>query len=141
MNTGAVSQGHGGRAITIADQPVDAIEVDHFRAADADKCSREPRFELAQRVVDEMAPARRYGDDEIERYLAAERPYDCTGSAKIEGIGIVLIESVESADPTALVGLPLIALAGMLVMTWNMAKTLLAGKPADAPIPAAVAHA
>ncbi|MGH8662497.1 MAG: Maf family nucleotide pyrophosphatase [Burkholderiales bacterium] len=57
---------------------------------------------------------RRYGDDEIERYLAAERPYDCTGSAKIEGIGIVLIESAESADPTALIGLPLIALAGML---------------------------
>jgi len=53
-------------------------------------------------------------DSEIERYLVAERPYDCAGSAKIEGIGIVLVESVESADPSALIGLPLIALAAML---------------------------
>lgn len=57
---------------------------------------------------------RRYDDPELERYLAAERPYDCAGSAKIEGMGIVLVESVESADPTALIGLPLIALAAML---------------------------
>lgn len=57
---------------------------------------------------------RRYDDPEIERYLAAERPYDCAGSAKIEGMGIVLVESVESADPTALIGLPLIALVAML---------------------------
>lgn len=57
---------------------------------------------------------RHYDDSEIERYLAAERPYDCTGSAKIEGIGIVLVESVESADPSALIGLPLIALVEML---------------------------
>jgi septum formation protein len=57
---------------------------------------------------------RQYADPEIERYLAAERPYDCAGSAKIEGVGIVLVESVESADPTALIGLPLIALAAML---------------------------
>jgi len=53
-------------------------------------------------------------DSEIERYLVAERPYDCAGSAKIEGIGIVLVDSVESADPSALIGLPLIALAAML---------------------------
>ena len=53
-------------------------------------------------------------DSEIERYLAAERPYDCTGSAKIEGIGIVLVESVESGDPSALIGLPLLQLATML---------------------------
>lgn len=57
---------------------------------------------------------RQYADPEIERYLAAEHPYDCAGSAKIEGMGIVLVESVESADPTALIGLPLIALAAML---------------------------
>lgn len=53
-------------------------------------------------------------DSEIERYLVAERPYDCTGSARIEGVGIVLVESVASADPSALIGLPLIALAAML---------------------------
>ena len=57
---------------------------------------------------------RRYGDAEIERYLETERPYDCAGSAKIEGLGIVLVESVHSSDPTALIGLPLIQLAAML---------------------------
>jgi len=57
---------------------------------------------------------RRYDDSEIERYLAAERPYDCAGSAKIEGIGITLVAAVESADPSALIGLPLIELAAML---------------------------
>lgn len=57
---------------------------------------------------------RRYDDAQIESYLAAERPYDCTGGAKIEGIGIILVERVESVDPTALIGLPLIALTGML---------------------------
>jgi len=57
---------------------------------------------------------RRYDDFEIERYLLAERPYDCAGSAKIEGIGIALVASVESTDPSALIGLPLIELAAML---------------------------
>ena len=57
---------------------------------------------------------RKYDDAEIKRYLATERPYDCTGSARIEGVGIVLVESVESTDPSALIGLPLIRLAAML---------------------------
>jgi len=57
---------------------------------------------------------RQYGDAEIERYLEAERPYDCAGSARIEGLGIVLVESVHSSDPTALIGLPLMQLAAML---------------------------
>jgi septum formation protein len=57
---------------------------------------------------------RRYDDSEIERYLVAERPYDCTGSAKIEGIGIALVESVLGSDPSALIGLPLIELTRML---------------------------
>lgn len=57
---------------------------------------------------------RNYDDTEIERYLVAERPYDCTGSAKIEGMGIVLVVSVESTDPSALIGLPLIQLTAML---------------------------
>lgn len=46
-------------------------------------------------------------DDEIERYLRTEQPYDCAGSAKSEGLGIALIESIDSDDPTALIGLPL----------------------------------
>jgi septum formation protein len=51
---------------------------------------------------------------EIERYLHAEQPYDCAGSFKAEGLGICLFEMIESQDPTALVGLPLIALARAL---------------------------
>ncbi|MEK9802196.1 MAG: Maf family nucleotide pyrophosphatase [Curvibacter sp.] len=53
-------------------------------------------------------------DAEIEAYLRAETPYDCAGSAKSEGLGIALLESIESDDPTALVGLPLIRTARML---------------------------
>ena len=53
-------------------------------------------------------------DEEIEHYLLAEKPYDCAGSAKSEGLGIVLLDSIENDDPTALVGLPLIRTARML---------------------------
>jgi len=53
-------------------------------------------------------------DAELDAYLRIEQPYDCAGSAKNEGLGIALIEKIESDDPTALTGLPLIALTGML---------------------------
>ena len=53
-------------------------------------------------------------DDEIENYLLIEKPYDCAGSAKSEGLGIVLLESIDSDDPTALIGLPLIRTCQML---------------------------
>lgn len=53
-------------------------------------------------------------DAEIVRYVDKERPLDCAGSAKSEGLGIALLESLSGDDPTALVGLPLIALARML---------------------------
>ncbi|MBX9871797.1 MAG: Maf family nucleotide pyrophosphatase [Burkholderiaceae bacterium] len=66
----------------------------------------------------DMAPVRvrfrELGDAEIETYLRAETPYDCAGSAKSEGLGIALLESIESDDPTALVGLPLIRTTRML---------------------------
>jgi septum formation protein len=52
--------------------------------------------------------------DEIERYLAAERPYDCAGSFKSEGLGVSLLASMQGDDATALVGLPLIRLCEML---------------------------
>jgi len=52
--------------------------------------------------------------DEVERYLLQEKPYDCAGAFKAEGLGIVLFESIESNDPTALIGLPLIQTAAML---------------------------
>ena len=57
---------------------------------------------------------RKLSDDILESYLLAEKPYDCAGSAKSEGLGISLLESIKSDDPTALIGLPLIALTGLL---------------------------
>ncbi|MFI8614010.1 Maf family nucleotide pyrophosphatase [Acidovorax sp. NPDC077693] len=53
-------------------------------------------------------------DAEIERYLRAEQPYDCAGSAKSEGLGIALLDAIHSDDPTALIGLPLIRTCRML---------------------------
>ena len=53
-------------------------------------------------------------DASIEKYLRAEQPYDCAGSAKSEGLGIALLDAIESDDPTALIGLPLIHTARML---------------------------
>ncbi len=53
-------------------------------------------------------------DAEIETYLRAEEPYDCAGSAKSEGLGIALLESIDNDDPTALVGLPLIRTCHMI---------------------------
>jgi len=53
-------------------------------------------------------------DTEIEAYLLAETPYDCAGSAKSEGLGIAILESIDNDDPTALVGLPLIRTCRML---------------------------
>jgi septum formation protein len=57
---------------------------------------------------------RDYSPAHAARYLQAEPAYDCAGSAKIESLGIALVERVESTDPTALIGLPLIALTTML---------------------------
>lgn len=53
-------------------------------------------------------------DDEIERYLRAEQPYDCAGSAKSEGLGISLLDAIHSDDPTALIGLPMIRTCRMV---------------------------
>ena len=53
-------------------------------------------------------------DAEIERYLRLEQPYDCAGSAKSEGLGIALLEAIDSDDPTALIGLPLIRTCRLL---------------------------
>jgi septum formation protein len=53
-------------------------------------------------------------DAELDAYLRIEQPYDCAGSAKNEGLGIALLERIDNSDPTALTGLPLIALTTML---------------------------
>lgn len=69
---------------------------------------------------------RQFTDSEIDAYLRLEQPYDCAGSAKSEGLGIALLDAIESDDPTALVGLPLIALTQLLAESgfplWEMAR-------------------
>ena len=69
---------------------------------------------LGSRVVPCRVVFRMLGAAQIERYLRIEKPYDCAGSAKAEGLGISLIERIDTEDPTSLIGLPLIALSGLL---------------------------
>ena len=57
---------------------------------------------------------RALSEDEIEHYLRAEQPYDCAGSAKAEALGIALLAAIDSDDPTALIGLPLIRTCALL---------------------------
>lgn len=66
------------------------------------------------RMVPTEVHFREFDDATIEAYLRAERPYDCAGSAKIEALGIALVRRLEGEDPTALIGLPLIALVDLL---------------------------
>ncbi|MEP7154324.1 MAG: Maf family nucleotide pyrophosphatase [Betaproteobacteria bacterium] len=70
--------------------------------------------ETQSRVVATLVRYRELTDIEIEHYLQRESALDCAGSAKSEGLGIALIASMQSDDPTALIGLPLIALGEML---------------------------
>lgn len=76
-------------------------------------------FDAARDVVqiEDVVTRVRFRDlpqEELEAYLLAETPYDVAGSAKAEGLGIALVDAIDSDDPTALVGLPLIALTRML---------------------------
>ena len=83
-----------------------------FQTAVAVVCSARSfgQMDLAQVTV----RFRDLTDAEIEDYLQAEQPYDCAGSAKSEGLGIVLLDAIDNDDPTALIGLPLIRTARML---------------------------
>jgi septum formation protein len=65
-------------------------------------------------VVPYVVKFRQLSDEQIEQYLLKEQPYHCAGSAKSEGLGIALIESMIGEDPNALIGLPLIRLISML---------------------------
>jgi septum formation protein len=69
---------------------------------------------VEQTVVPCRVTFRTLDERTIQEYLRREQPYDCAGSAKAEGLGIALIARIESDDPTSLIGLPLIALTGML---------------------------
>lgn len=79
------------------------------------------------RDVPTVVHVRPLDDAQIEAYLGKEQPWDCAGSAKSESLGIALMTRMDSPDPTALIGLPLMALTGMLaaegvdVLTWQPA--------------------
>jgi septum formation protein len=77
---------------------------------------REKQPETAAQIehVQTFVTFRDLPDAELDAYLRIEQPYDCAGSAKNEGLGIAILEKIESTDPTALTGLPLIALTSML---------------------------
>lgn len=77
---------------------------------------REAQPETAAQIenVQTFVTFRDLPDAELDAYLRIEQPYDCAGSAKNEGLGIAILEKIESTDPTALTGLPLIALTSML---------------------------
>jgi septum formation protein len=67
------------------------------------------------RDVPTVVHIRKLSDAQIEAYLKKEEPYDCAGSAKSESLGIALMERMDSPDPTALIGLPLMTLTEMLM--------------------------
>ena len=78
-------------------------------------CVHDSRADLARvRLSAARVTFRRLGERQIETYLLREQPYDCAGSAKAEGLGIALIERIDTDDPTSLIGLPLIALTELL---------------------------
>ncbi|MEY5099478.1 MAG: septum formation inhibitor Maf [Pseudomonadota bacterium] len=83
-----------------------------FQTALAVACA-ETGFEAGELAVVEVV-FRELDDATIERYLRAEQPYDCAGSAKSEGLGIALLDRIVNDDPTALIGLPLIHTARLL---------------------------
>lgn len=73
-----------------------------------------PRNAVQIENVQTHVTFRNLPDAELDAYLRIEQPYDCAGSAKNEALGIAILEKIESTDPTALTGLPLIALCSML---------------------------
>lgn len=78
-------------------------------------CVCRPRQRFERTVLQTVTVRfREVSDAHIERYLQLERPYDCAGSAKAEGLGIALLSRIDSQDPTALIGLPLIDTAELL---------------------------
>lgn len=70
---------------------------------------------IQSKLVSSLIKFRELSDEQILNYLAKEQPYHCAGSAKYEGLGIALIERMESDDTSAIIGLPLITLVDMLV--------------------------
>jgi 7-methyl-GTP pyrophosphatase len=78
-------------------------------------CLVRPKSESCEEHLDETSVRfRELSESEISRYVELERPYDCAGGFKCEGLGIALFQRIDSQDPTALIGLPLIWLSGAL---------------------------
>ncbi|MFT3792392.1 MAG: Maf family protein [Rudaea sp.] len=132
----AVAAGNANALVIGSDQVADCDGRILGKPGDLGNARRQLRASSGRRVVfhtaiclidTRVAPARefhaldtttvafrRLDEAETERYLAREQPFDCAGSFKSEGLGIALFERIESHDPTALIGLPLIALCRLL---------------------------
>ena len=130
----AVAQQHPGAVVIGSDQVADLAGTPLGKPGEHDRAVQQLRQMRGQTVVFQTAVAvvcaatgfeqvdlapvevqfRDLSDAEIERYLRAEQPYDCAGSAKSEGLGIALLDAIHSDDPTALIGLPLIRTCRML---------------------------
>jgi septum formation protein len=130
----ALQQSHGDALIIGSDQVAESGGRIYGKPGNYDTALRQLR-ELSGKAVDfhtavtlldaatgkhesRLVPCRvvfRPLDDRlIQRYLEKEQPYDCAGAAKAEGLGIALVQRIQTDDPSALIGLPLIALTGML---------------------------
>lgn len=83
----------------------------HFHTAFTLVCPHHAHIEQCVLIAVKF---RELGAAEIDRYLALEQPLDCAGSARCEGLGIALLESIHTDDPTALIGLPLMLVADAL---------------------------
>lgn len=130
----AVAQQHPGAVVIGSDQVADLAGEPLGKPGQHERAVQQLRRMRGQTVVFQTAVAvvctatgfeqvdlapvevrfRALSDEEIERYLRAEQPYDCAGSAKSEGLGIALLDAIHSDDPTALIGLPLIRTCRML---------------------------
>lgn len=128
----ALAPGHDGDAIVAADQvaTIDGRILGKPGSAEATceqlslMSGRDVRFLTSvcvltsERIVGHVdltrVAFRQLSAEEIDRYVAAEQPFDCAGGFKCEGLGISLFDAVETRDPTALIGLPLIATCRLL---------------------------
>ncbi len=130
----AVAAQHGDAVVIGSDQVADLDGVAIGKPGDHERATAQLRAMRGRVVVFHTAVAvvcpatsfraaelasvtvrfRQLADADIERYLLAEQPYDCAGSAKAEALGIALLESIESDDPTTLIGLPLIRTCALL---------------------------
>ena len=105
----------GGREAAIAQLTAMSGRAVHFRTGvSLARCDAEGSTQASTALDTTTVRFRVLSAGEIARYVDAEQPYDCAGSFKAEGLGITLFEAIESRDPTALVGLPLIATARLL---------------------------